>query len=183
MRRAHLFLAGLALVLTGCDDKCPGGSKCTLQAAGDDAGALPACIVGAWRSAGDGGSCAPFPCRPDAGPPECAQADCVQREVVVFVPDSQGSSSGAMYSASFIASSTRGTWSNPIKPEQFVFGVNAAQLITDAGAGPRAQSVTCTVQQLVLGEIALKTRSPAPESAALRALMLDGGTWSGLPLP
>lgn len=88
-----------------------------------------------------------------------------------------------MFSASFVASATRGTWSNPLRPERFAYGVEGTKLITDAGAGPRSQSVSCTAQQLVLSEIALKTRASAQESAALRSLMLDGGTWSGLPLP
>lgn len=56
-------------------------------------------------------------------------------------------------------------------------------LVTAGAGGPRSQDVTCTAQQLALGEVALKTRMSVGETNVLGALMLDGGTWSGLPHP
>lgn len=183
-RWLRLATAALAACVLGCPpDRCPPGRFCALVASGTDAGPLTACLPGAWRAYGDGGSCFPIPCRTDGGGPgECGQADCVQQSFTVFVPGATASS-GRMFGGGYISSATAGTWTNLIRPEEWSYGIEGAQLITDGGSGPRSQPVTCTAQELVLGEIALKVRLTENEAAALRALVLDGGTWVSLPHP
>ncbi len=75
------------------------------------------------------------------------------------------------------------TCAQRLKDRTWYIGVEGSELITDGGSGPRSQTVTCTAEQLVLGGIALKLRLGDAEAAALRGLMLDGGTWASLPRP
>lgn len=126
--------------------------------------------------------CSPIPCTGSGGPPECQHSDCAKYSFTVFVPG-QSASGGIMFTGSFVRSATAGTWSNPLPPERFAYAASETTLITDGGAGPRSQPATCTQQQLVLGQIALKERSSAAESSALTGLLLDGGTWSGVAAP
>lgn len=183
MKPSHIVFAAVVLALPTCgESKECSGPTCFLEARGADAGSLSDCIPGAWRAYGDGGSCAPIPCRADGGgPQECAWADCVQQVYTVFMP--AAGSGGTMFLGSYVASATAGTWSSTIAAERVTYTVEGSRLVTDNGGGPRSQEVTCTAEQLVLGQIALKSRASAVESVALRALMIDGGTWSGLPYP
>lgn len=185
MTATQLGVATTMLFLVACGEakKCLDASDCPLQAQGADAGSLSECVAGAWRAYGDGGSCRPIPCRADGGGPlECGQVDCVQQVFTVFVPASSGSA-GIMFGGSYVASPSASTWSSTVVADRYEYSVDGSKLMTDNGTGPRSQEVTCTAEQLVLGQFALKIRASAVESAALRRLMIDGGTWSNLPYP
>jgi hypothetical protein len=183
MRRLAV-IACLALAACNCEPPraCENGG-CLLVAKGEDAGVLENCVTGAWRSYGGGGACAPIPCRPDAGPPECGRADCSKYAYSVYLPDVDGGSAGTVFQSSFILSASAQTWSAVIPPDRYAYVAAQGTLFTDGGSGPRQIDATCTAQQLVIGGAALKIRSSPAEAAALEVLMRDSGVWSGLPAP
>lgn len=177
-----------ALALAGCNcggtpPKCAEPESCTIVAMGEDAGPLESCVNGAWRNYGDGGACAPIPCRADAGPPECGRPDCVKFGFSVYLPEQPAGNSGTVFQGSFIISPSGATWSSVIPPERYPYLAQTGRLFTDGGSGPRSIDATCTAQQLVIGAGALKIRVSMAEAAALQNLVRDGGVWIGRPYP
>ena len=174
------------LMCTACPqqpDKCPDAPGCLVVATGDDAGTQKECVAGGWRAAGSGGSCSPIPCRLDGGPAECLHVDCAKHPYTLFVPDSPAAVTGTMFTGAFTYSATGGVWSSVTVPDRFSYSIEGSQLLTSGTSGTAAQHITCTVQQLVLGQLAVKVRLDADASKELEALVLDAGTWTSRPYP
>jgi hypothetical protein len=143
-------------------------------ACGPDAGPLASCLVGVWLPQVPP-SCSSSGCVPDAGPPECGEADCQWVSYDFLEGD------GGRWTGTYVHSVNMMTFSSRF-PARFS-GYALADGGIDSEPSGTFTTESCSGTERVSDGYADYSRAGAALSSELATLIADGGNWVALPYP